>query len=315
VTIICQKRRKIIFFKQSGGAERATILDNATPAERNAVAQKLRSDYSTQNNSIMSSLDDDALLNILRTSHASATCEIIALTVPTPGNNHLAVSLYGGDNARISDMPLNKRGTALMKSSGHSLPSSQQNDDGKPSGVYGDVFVGRCVDDEITDVWERVDFTVEDTNPDASWCSLARTKGGGGGRGNAAAASLSGMMNQANFGVGQNDNKAQNNNFINNEEEGYTWNQSKEEVELKFSVAPGTKAKYVKIKFQRKYVKVVVAGQVLLEGETGENVTVDECTYTIQDDEAKTGRELCVTLGKQNNKQWGYAVRKKKIKV
>lgn len=233
------------------------------------------------------------------------------MTVPTPGNNHLAVSLYGSDNARLSDMPLNKRATALMKSCGHSLPSSHQNEDGKPSGVYGDVFVGRCIDDEMKDIWERVDFTVEDASPDASWCSLAKTKGGGGGSGNATAASLSGMMNQANFGMSQNDNSAQNNNFINNEEEGYNWNQSNEDVELKFSVAPGTKAKYVKIKFQRKYLKVVVAGQVLLEGETGGNVAVDECTYTIQDDESKTGRELCVTLGKNDNSQWGYCVLKK----
>uniref|UniRef100_A0A7S2WA15 CS domain-containing protein n=2 Tax=Eucampia antarctica TaxID=49252 RepID=A0A7S2WA15_9STRA len=305
------KEAKDYFFKQSGGAERAAVLDNATPEEKKALAQKVRNDYSSQNNNIMSQLDDDALLNILRTSHASATCEIIALTVPTPVNNHLAVSLYGSDDARLRDMPLNYRATALMKACGHMLPTSQQNEDGKPSGVYGDVFVGRCTDDEIKDVWERVDFTVEDANADAQWCSSARKKGGGGGGGKAAAASLSSMMNQANFNMPNNNNNTtmsdQNNN---NKEEGYSWEQTKEDLELKFSVASGTKAKYVKIKFQKNHIRVVVAGQVLLEGGTGGNVVVDECTYTIQDDES-TGRELCVTLGKQKNEQWDYAVMKK----
>jgi hypothetical protein len=69
--------------------------------------------------------------------------------------------------------------------------------------------------------------------------------------------------------------------------EGYTWSQTNDEVELKFTVAS----------FGSTKLKVTLAGQTLAQGETGGPVAVDECTYTIHDEGGK--RELCVTLGKR----------------
>lgn len=87
----------------------------------------------------------------------------MALTVPTVANGFLAVSMYGDDNARANNLPLNYRATKLMAAAGHSMPDGE---DGSPGGVFGDVFVGRCKDDEVGDVWERVDFTMDDVATD-----------------------------------------------------------------------------------------------------------------------------------------------------
>jgi hypothetical protein len=177
-----------------------------------------------------------------------------------------------------------------------------------PGGVCGDVFVGRCHDDEIADIWERVDFTVEDANPRSEWCDVARLPGGGGGGGGHAASggggarSLSSLMNQNNAA-------AMGNGFREGKADGYTWCQNDEEVELRFPVASGTKAKYVKINFGKTKLKVVVAGQTLVNGTLGGTVEVDDSTFTIEDASDGTSKELCVTLGKKEGNTWPFVIR------
>lgn len=186
--------------------------------------------------------------------------------------------MYTADNTQ--NMPLNPRATALMQACGHAPPPSE----GREPGVYGDVFVGRCEDNEATDVWKRVDITVDDVQDPTSqdWCKVAASPGGGGGSGSTAP-SLSGVVQQT-----------VNTSGLSN----CTWQQTDDEVEVKFSVAAGTKAKYVKIAFAMNSLKVTVAGQTLLNGTTGGAVNVDESTYTLQDSD--DGRELCVLLAKNN---------------
>ena len=94
------------------------------------------------------------------------------------------------------------------------------------------------------------------------------------------------------------------------DELGYQWEQTKEEVEIKFKVASGTKAKYCKVVFGVSTLKVTVAGQTICNGKTGGNMVTDESTFTIQD-EGK-GRELCITLAKKDSGAiWAFAVQKK----
>lgn len=286
------KRAKEYFFSKSNGAARIKALDEATPEQKKQIVQQIRNQYSSHENPSareqVQKMDDEMLLSLFRASEGSATCEITALTVPTAINNFRGVSMYGNDNAKNLNLPLNSRATALLKACGHQSNS-----------IHGDVFVGRYHDNEVEDIWERVDFTEDEVAGDLEskeWIKTAKQKGGGGGVGTAAA-SLSGMMNGAS-NVGQ--------------EDGYKWSQTEDEVEIKFSVPPGTKAKYCKVKFARKSLRVTVAGQTLCDGETWGAVSVDGSTYTIQDDpDSETGRELCITLGKQTNEHWNYAVMKK----
>lgn len=184
-----------------------------------------------------------------------------------------------------------------------------------PGGICGDAFVGRCHDDEVADVWERVDFTIEDANPRSGWCDVARGPGGGGssgggsGGGGGGPRSLSGLLNRnagaITMGPGAG---AGENSFARGTGDGYTWSQNEEEVELRFPVSAGTKAKYVKVNFGTSKLRVVVAGQTLLNGALGGKVAVDDSTYTIEDANSGAGKELCVTLGKKEGNTWPFVI-------
>ena len=81
---------------------------------------------------------------------------------------------------------VNRRATELLVACGHNIttepsPNTVSIGAAPPGGICGDAYVARCHDDEMADVWERVDFTIEDSNPRADWCSVARQPGGGGG--------------------------------------------------------------------------------------------------------------------------------------
>ena len=309
---------KQYFYEQSGAQARAQQLAQASPQERQALAAKIRSQLAEQhqgNTSQIEQMDDEAVLEILSRSQMQPSCDITALTVPMAGNGHMAVSLYASDHssgASDDSIPLlNQRATALVTACGH----------GAGEGIRGDVFVGRAHDDEVGDVWSRVDFTVADADPGAEWCRVARGSGGGGGQGGAkAASSLSNLVaqqQQAMSGGGGTqviDTGAQGGQQLYGlngapavREAWGSWTQTDDEVELKFSVASGTKAKYCKVNFARNQLKVAVAGQVLLQGRTFDPLVPDECTYTLQDEAG--GRELCLTLTKaETGRTWSFVV-------
>jgi len=98
------------------------------------------------------------------------------------------------------------------------------------------------------------------------------------------------------------------NSFGEGKGDGYTWSQNSEEVEFRFPVSAGTKAKYVKVTFGSKKLKVVLAGQTLISGALGGTVVVDDSTYTLEDASSGTGKELCVTLGKKEGNTWPYMI-------
>ena len=140
------KNAKNYFFERNGGIVREKALDSATPEQKVALAKQLREQYTSSSDeryAKVAEMDDENLLQIVRSSQASATCEISALTVPTQTNEYTAVSMYGDDNARLRDMPFNTRGTDLMRACGYSLPTVADENDGKLPGVYGDVFIGK----------------------------------------------------------------------------------------------------------------------------------------------------------------------------
>lgn len=311
------KSAKEYFSNQSSASETNALIDNASPSERKALAEKIR--QTTPN---CEKIDDDLLIQMFRTSQNQSSCEIHALVVPKATNNNIGVSMYSSSSDHSNGIPLsiNSRAMELLQACGHTVP---------PSGIRGDVFVGRYHDDEIRDIWERVDFLETDVDPNSDWCQLARIKGGGGGSGtqNSTSPSLSGMMTNA---LSQSSSSSSSTsqqahdmlNGIHNDHmeqelenvSGCKWSQTREEVELKFYVAPGTKAKYVKVTFGKTSLKVVVAGQTLISGETGGEVAVDDSTYTLQDggNDMNDGKELAITLAKKREGiSWSYPVQVK----
>eukprot|EP00559_Dactyliosolen_fragilissimus_P001191 CAMPEP_0184863144 /NCGR_PEP_ID=MMETSP0580-20130426/9303_1 /TAXON_ID=1118495 /ORGANISM="Dactyliosolen fragilissimus" /LENGTH=379 /DNA_ID=CAMNT_0027361279 /DNA_START=63 /DNA_END=1199 /DNA_ORIENTATION=- len=309
----------------------SSMLENASPEERQSLINTFRQKYSQYSSlgstqSQQPTLNDDVILSMIKQSSSSATCDILALTVPTQQNAYKAVSMYVDDMAQaraqakpqnesdiadtnMTDFPivLNQRASLLLKACGHAMPT--------PNGVYGDVFVGRCHDDEMGDVWERIDFVVQDATIEMmadhttrdrkesipKWCIDARKRGGGGGSAPSFVhGSQSHLQTQASSKpTPQRPSLAASSNSETMEqtENGYKWSQTAEEVEVKFTIPAGTKSKQVQVHFQRNSLKVVVCDKILCHGDTWAPLSVEDCTYTIQDDN-NGNRELCLTLGK-----------------
>ena len=300
---------KEYFFQQSDASKHVKALKNASPEQRTELAEQFKKQPSNANNPHLHKLSNEQILQLLESTHATPSCEIIALTIPTRGNGYQAVSMY---ISQFTDgMSLNKTASGIVLACGHGLPEAAGQ---KQPGIYGDVFVGRAKDDEAGDEWKRLDFTPDDLLPNSSWIQVARTPGGGGGTGggsSAAAPSLSGsVMQQLRLGGDETENAtlAETTPMIEEEEDlGYTWDQTDDEVEVKFKCDASTKGKDVQVQFARTSLKVQVKGETLVDGKTGGSVVVDDCTYTLQDE--GTGRELCIVLGKlETGLLWGRPV-------
>ena len=224
------------------------------------------------------------------------SCEIMALTIPMAGNNYQAVSLYASDYYG-SDSTENTRATQLVTACGHGLPEP----------IRGDVFVGRAEDNEMADIWQRVDFTSADADPTAAWCRTARSSGGGGGHGGTKASSLSGIVQQqlSNAQVvaptaptpmyGMNGGTAV-------EESWGRWTQTDDEVEVKLTIPASVKPKII---FKRNQLTINVQDETKVQGTLFGPVVPDECTYTMES--VGDQKELCVTLTKaQEGTTWSY---------
>ncbi|GMH95777.1 hypothetical protein TL16_g13230, partial [Triparma laevis f. inornata] len=274
-------------------------------AERKAIAQQVREQAikAGADAAQLMQVSDDALLTLA----TNTTCEITALTVPYAKNANTAVSMYSDDKAKNKNLPFNKKATGLARACGHGQAE-----------LFGDAFVSRYYDDEAADIWERKDFTVSDSLPNAAWCTL-----GGGGTGKGSGSSLSNLMSkmgnsggqpqpntidmgksaQPALGVGEQTEVQQIKGEVGGQQK-YTWSQSADEVEIKLKVEKSTKSKYIKCKFTAKTIKVTIQGTTFLTGSLGGGIIIDDCTYTLAEG------ELCVTLGKrQGETQWPYAVK------
>lgn len=82
----------------------------------------------------------------------------------------------------------------------------------------------------------------------------------------------------------------------------FTWDQTLRDVELVIPVAPETRARDVKVKIERKHLKVTLLQKILLEGELYKEVKVEESTWTLSQG------EIQVQLEKVNKVEWWKCV-------
>lgn len=149
------------------------------------------------------------------------------------------------------------------------------------------------MDDEASDIWKRVDFLASEINPDSGWCQIAKMSGGG--SGNSFNPNLAAQMLQT---------KQQQQPFLEQEvQQGVKWSQNQEEVEIRIPNVPaGTKAKYIKVLFQKTSLKLTITGQTMLNGKTGGEVDTSNSTWTLE------GQELCIKLCKNQPRTWTFAI-------
>jgi hypothetical protein len=315
------------FHRLTGAETRAKYMESvhADPEQRKIFARQIRERLSETphvNHSSLEDLDDDQIFDMFQQNQMEPTCDIVVLTMPTRMNGFTAVSMYVAEHSRQLYAP-NTRATALMVACGHVMDAAVSSS----AAVHGDVFVGRAKDDEqsVDGIWERLDFLQKDADPGAEWCRIARSPEGGGGRsGGTPPASLSNLVQQQNLQVLAADSNS-NGTFQNTQfgmngappvvESWGKWSQTDEEVELRFVVDAGTKAKDCNVTFGRRHLRVQVSGQTLLSGSTFDDILHDECTFTLHDmmmqmDNEESARELCVTLMKaETGPTWPFAIR------
>ncbi|CAE7669039.1 unnamed protein product [Symbiodinium necroappetens] len=85
---------------------------------------------------------------------------------------------------------------------------------------------------------------------------------------------------------------------VETQEDGYTWSQKGEEVQIAIKLPQATTKKEVKVVFKQTTIAVLASGKTLLDGTLGGKVETDECTWCL----VNGGTELNVMLTKQSEK-------------
>ena len=150
-----------------------------------------------------------------------------------------------------------------------------------------------------------MDFKLADCSSDAAWLVAAKASNAGRGAKGSSLSSILNMQNAVNIDGSAAAAAAaappsgaaasEGTNF----EEGYTWTQSKEEVEIIVPLPAGAGKSSVKAAFHAASLRLAFDGaDPLLDGRLGGSVDVDGCSWTIEDG------SVTVTLEKANPAQW-----------
>lgn len=133
---------------------------------------------------------EEKMKSMVEALSVSGSLDIFTLACPSPANECTGVSMYSDDKAIAKGLSVNERAIGFARVCNF------------PDQCFrGDVFIGRIHDDEIADIFERVDFCLSDLSSDAPWvrrlpsapsrassasAMQAMLKGGGGGSGGVA---------------------------------------------------------------------------------------------------------------------------------
>jgi len=181
----------------------------------------------------------------------------------------MGISCYSDRNAVDKRLGVNKRVTQILHAAGHTTAQ-----------IHGGAFLSRYQDNEMADIWKRVDFKLADASPKAKWTRDARKKGGGGGQGGSGS-SLSGLVNKmsntnvskpASVGSGNNNNNSSGGAQVSevksedSTDDKISWTQDSDDVDIVIPVPAETKKNQIQINFSKTTLKVSVSGQVLVDG-------------------------------------------------
>ena len=234
----------------------------------------------------------------------SSPCEIIALCVPTAENRFTSVSIYSDGDAEVKQAILNNRAMHLLKLCGNNVAK-----------VYGDCFVGRSLDDERVD-WERMDFSNEDLSDDAEWIRLAAKANAGK---SMSSFSTSGTLQKFAESSQQQQQKQllqEQQDIVSDDMPGVTWNQNKDEIEVRFSLPSTISAKELQVKIGSNTVLIgpkngstplpFIFEKFLTPPKGGHlfgSVRVDDSTWSVLTEKDKS-KVLAITLIKSNSAMW-----------
>eukprot|EP00658_Telonema_sp_P-2_P024715 TRINITY_DN19939_c0_g1_i5.p1 TRINITY_DN19939_c0_g1~~TRINITY_DN19939_c0_g1_i5.p1 ORF type:complete len:318 (+),score=74.03 TRINITY_DN19939_c0_g1_i5:175-1128(+) len=205
---------------------------------------------------------------------AEGCVETFALARASEANKYCAVNLYLDEVGTLKMLPINSRASQLARRCGFEPPPA----------LHGDVFLARVAHQPLV---ANADMTLEDLKSDADWLQSA------------AQDNLEAQARSMEAGILPDDGPTAPDGE--QQEEGYKWSQTEEDLEVLVQVPRGTKSKLIQVVFKARSVTVKLSGEVHLElaGLVGA-IDTDCCAWTLDVAEGL----LCITLEKNDHINW-----------
>jgi hypothetical protein len=221
-----------------------------------------------------SQVSDDSLQKVAK----EANVETFSLCQPNPKNKFTSVHIYLDEIGLLKRLPLNRRASDYASKAGFNPPPQ----------FYGDVFMGRV--QKKPSVKNISLLLGPDTAPDALWLRSATAE------------NLEFQM-EMNKITGRNDTQPDKvGDGKSKQEDGYSWTQTEEELEVTVALPEGAVAKDVKAKFLSQSIELSCKKEVLVAIRLFEKVDVDGCTWTI--DKSKDDLSIVVSMEKVEQAFW-----------
>jgi hypothetical protein len=205
--------------------------------------------------------------------------ETFPLVKPTPSNHFVTVNIYLDEAGMLKRLPLNTRAGQFATRCGfHPAPT-----------FYGDVFLGRVKSQPCL---KNLPFALGfDTDNHALWLQRATMEN----------LEYQTMMNGI---TGRNELQASRDgeDGVAKAEDGYSWTQTEEELELVVPLPVGVTAKEVLVKYMPLSVLVKCRNEVVVSLQLFERVDPDGCNWTLEKD--GTNPMLVVTMEKVEQASW-----------
>ena len=211
---------------------------------------------------------------------AQGSVETFPLVHPADTNKMTGVYIYLDEVGLLKKLPTNRRAAQIAESCGYNPAPA----------FYGDVFVGRV---KTQPNLENIDFVAGvDTDRGSEWIQRAVPE-------NLAwqqeMNKITGQVGQTQIGQAGTDGTAAT-------EDGFTWTQGDDELEIVLSnLAPGGSSlskSAVNVTFRPRFIKVLYSGTEKLSLSLYDAVDVDGCTWTLD------GDKLVVTCEKASEGVW-----------
>lgn len=214
--------------------------------------------------------------------------EVFPLVRPMASNRYIGVNIYLDEIGMLKRLPLNKRAMFFATQAGFNPPPT----------FYGDVFIGRITS---TPALKNLNFKLGiDTSSDAAWLQEAVMQN----------LEYQTQMNQI-TGKEEVQPSLDGENGIAKDEEGYSWTQTEEEVELVVLIKSDTgerlstkevKAIGINVKFFTNKIYAIFGQKEILSLSFFSNIDPDGSTWTL--DENEKGTSLVITCEKGDAISW-----------
>lgn len=215
----------------------------------------------------------------LRKVAAQGNVEKFPLVHPNASNQYVGVNIYLDEVGMLKRLPLNSRASEFATRAGYNPPPQ----------FYGNVFMGRTKGRPYA---KHISFTVgKDTSFDAPWLKQATMD------------NLAHQMEENQLMGRKDETQAavDGTDGIEKKEEGYTWTQTEEELEIVLPLLAHAKSKDIKEKCLAKSIQVKYEGGIVLSLNLFERVDPDGCIWTI---DRTDGVKLVLTLEKLDPALW-----------